>query len=192
MRAGLRTGLRAESAEVPEESQPGGMLTLASSLMDWLAATTVDHPASVAIALALEEYACCAESPKVVARLRRGVDANKVQAVFRECQRERADELADQAGVAVQSASAGAAAVAGAQLVIEWQPVRYQSGDFYCALDTSDEAEYRFELRTALASLEEDFATLGQRRLEHRVAEIAAEFPDVRDELEEILWSSQN
>ena len=162
---------------------------LTATLMDWLASVAVNHPASVAIAEAVEEHERNLTAPQVVARLRRGIELARVQRIFAECR----DELTQSAESASPQSDVpkSDAQLRTATLVCEWQPVRFKGGLVHCSLDTSDEAEYRFAFAEALGKLQSNLHVLNNGRLTERVAEIAAAYPDVRDSLEELLWIHQ-
>lgn len=158
--------------------------SLVAALMDWLANVAVTRPVSVAIAAAVEEYERSVHAPRIVARLRRGIDRSRVQQVFAECHSAmNTNEVSN---------NAASAQYGHCSLICEWQPVRIHVGAVYCSLDTSDEQEYRFAFTAAIRKARENSVELGHRLLLERVAEIAAAHADARDDLEELLWCHQN
>ena len=86
------------------------------------------------------------------------------------------------------SATGGAAAIA---VELQWDAVRLDAAEVMAEVATADPEQQRREVEAALAVARSEIAALGTWpvRLAAVVAQVAAAQPQLRDELEEMLWN---
>ncbi len=144
---------------------------LRHELLDWVSSRSSEVTGELAMAAALEER----PTTRVLRlHLAQGIAQEPVHSLCDEIQQ------AQQPG--------GSAAIA---VELQWDAVRLDAAEVMAEVATADPEQQRRQVEAALAVARSEIAALGTWpvRLAAVVAQVAAAQPQLRDELEEMLWN---